>query len=169
MYGNYLDDAAKIVAEKREENLKFEHVRLTAEEKDDLLLKFHPDRIKSQFEELKIGPNKGQKAPIELAKMLEAKPRIEPEHIDLNHVDYETDVLVIGGGGAGTSAAIMASEAGAKVLLVTKLRVGDANTMMAEGGIQAADKPNDSPAQHSFLKFHFRTIVNTRNSSKCKH
>ncbi len=148
MYGNYLDDAAKIVAEKREENLKFEHARLTAEEKDDLLLKFHPDRIKEQFTELKIGPNKGQKAPIELAEMLQAKPRIEPEKIDLNHIDYESDVLVIGGGGAGTSAAIMASEAGAKVLLVTKLRVGDANTMMAEGGIQAADKPNDSPAQH---------------------
>lgn len=148
MYGNYLDDAAKIVAEKREENLKFEHPRLTAEEKDDLLLHFHPDRIKEQFTELKIGPNKGQKAPIELAAMLQAKPRIEPEHIDLNHIDYEADVLVIGGGGAGTSAAIMASEAGAKVLLVTKLRVGDANTMMAEGGIQAADKPNDSPAQH---------------------
>ena len=30
MYGNYLDEAAKIVAEKREENLKFEHARLTA-------------------------------------------------------------------------------------------------------------------------------------------
>ena len=148
MYGNYLDDAAKIVAEKREENLKFEHARLTAEEKDDLLLKFHPDRIKEQFIELKIGPNKGQKAPIELAEMLQAKPRLEPEKIDLNHIDYESDVLVIGGGGAGTSAAIMSSEAGAKVLLVTKLRVGDANTMMAEGGIQAADKPNDSPAQH---------------------
>ena len=27
-------------------------------------------------------------------------------------------------------------------------RSGDANTMMAEGGIQAADKPNDSPAIH---------------------
>ena len=139
MYGNYLDDAAKIVAEKREENLKFEHARLTADEKDDLLLKFHPDRIKKQFTELKIGPNKGQQAPIELAEMLQANPRLEPEKIDLNHIDYETDVLVIGGGGAGTSAAIMASEAGAKVLLVTKLRVGDANTMMAEGGIQAAD------------------------------
>ena len=148
MYGNYLDDAAKIVAEKREENIKFEHARLTAEEKADLLLKFHPDRIKEQFTELKIGPNKGQKAPLELAKMLQAKPRIEPEKIDLTHAGYETDVLVIGGGGAGCSAAIMASEAGAKVLLVTKLRVGDANTMMAEGGIQAADKPNDSPAQH---------------------
>lgn len=148
MYGNYLDEEAKIVTERREENLKFEHARLTAEEKDELLLAFHPDRIKSQFEELKIGPNKGEKAPIELLKMLQAKPRISPEHIDLNHIDYEADVLVIGGGGAGTSAAIMASEAGASVLLVTKLRVGDANTMMAEGGIQAADKANDSPAQH---------------------
>ncbi len=29
-----------------------------------------------------------------------------------------------------------------------KLRIGDANTMMAEGGIQAADKENDSPVQH---------------------
>ncbi|MBQ7167398.1 MAG: FAD-binding protein [Treponema sp.] len=148
MYGNYLDDAAKIVAEKRAENLKFEHARLTADEKDQLLKEYHPDRIASQFVELKIGPNKGQKAPIELAEMLQAKPRLEPEKIDLGKVNYEADVLVIGGGGAGTSAAIMASEAGAKVLLVTKLRVGDANTMMAEGGIQAADKPNDSPAQH---------------------
>ena len=33
-------------------------------------------------------------------------------------------------------------------MIVTKLRIGDANTMMAEGGIQAADKANDSPAQH---------------------
>ncbi|MCR5290132.1 MAG: FAD-dependent oxidoreductase [Treponema sp.] len=148
MYGNYLDDAAKIVAERREANITFEHARLTADEKDEILKKYHPDRIATQFEELKIGPNKGQKAPLELAEILQAKPRMEPENIDLDHVDYETDVLVIGGGGAGTSAAIMASEAGAKVLLVTKLRVGDANTMMAEGGIQAADKPNDSPAQH---------------------
>ena len=148
MYGNELDEAAKIVAAKREENLKFEHARLTADEKDQLLKEYHPDRIASQFEELKIGPNKGQKAPIELAAMLQAKPRLEPEHIDLAHVDYETDVLVIGGGGAGASAAIEADNAGANVMVVTKLRMGDANTMMAEGGIQAADKPNDSPAIH---------------------
>ena len=32
--------------------------------------------------------------------------------------------------------------------MCTKLRFGDANTMMAQGGIQAADKPNDSPAMH---------------------
>ena len=83
MYGNELDEAAKIVAAKREENLKFEHARLTADEKDQLLKEYHPDRIASQFEELKIGPNKGQKAPIELAAMLQAKPRLEPEHIRL--------------------------------------------------------------------------------------
>ena len=69
-------------------------------------------------------------------------------NIDLSKVDYDTDVLVIGGGGAGCSAAIEADNAGAKVMIVTKLRAGDANTMMAEGGIQAADKENDSPVQH---------------------
>ena len=68
--------------------------------------------------------------------------------IDLETPDYDVDVLIIGGGGAGASAAIEADNVGAKVMGVTKLRMGDANTMMAEGGIQAADKPNDSPAQH---------------------
>jgi len=132
MYGNELDELAKVVSDRREENLKFEHARLTADEKDALLKEYHPDRIESQFTKLKIGPNKGEKAPLELAAILEAKPRIDPSRIDLSRADYETDVLVIGGGGAGTSAAIEANNAGAKVLLVTKLRVGDANTMMAE-------------------------------------
>ena len=148
MYNNELDELAKIVAEKREANIKFEAIRLTAEEKDTILKENHPDNIPSQFEQIKIGPNKGEKAPIELTKVLQGKPRLSSKDVNLDNVDYQADVLVIGGGGAGTSAAIMASEAGAKVLLVTKLRVGDANTMMAEGGIQAADKPNDSPAQH---------------------
>ena len=57
-------------------------------------------------------------------------------------------MLVIGGGGAGASAALLARENGAEVLLATKLRFGDANTMMAQGGIQAADKENDSPSIH---------------------
>jgi succinate dehydrogenase / fumarate reductase flavoprotein subunit len=122
--------------------------RMTAEEKDQVLLENHPDHIKSQFAELKIGPNKGEKVPLELAETLQANPRIDPKNIDLSKIDYDVDVLVIGGGGAGSAAAIMAHENGANVMVVTKLRHGDANTMMAEGGIQAADKPNDSPAQH---------------------
>ena len=63
-------------------------------------------------------------------------------------MDYDAEVLVIGGGGAGSSAALEAHAAGADVMMVTKLRIGDANTMMAEGGIQAADKENDSPQRH---------------------
>ena len=79
---------------------------------------------------------------------MQANSRIKSTEIDLGLIDYDVDVLIIGGGGAGASAAIEADKAGAKVLLVTKLRIGDANTMMAEGGIQGADKANDSPAIH---------------------
>jgi len=122
--------------------------RMTAEEKDQVLLENHPDHIADQFTELTIGPNKGEKVPLELAELLQANPRINPADIDLGRIDYDVDVLIIGGGGAGSAAAIMAHENGADVMIVTKLRHGDANTMMAEGGIQAADKPNDSPAQH---------------------
>ncbi|MBE6530613.1 MAG: FAD-binding protein [Ruminococcaceae bacterium] len=122
--------------------------RMTAEEKEQVLLENHPDHIKEQFAQLSIGPNKGEKVPLELAEMLQANPRVKPCDIDLSKVDYDVDVLIIGGGGAGSAAAIMAHENGANVMIVTKLRHGDANTMMAEGGIQAADKPNDSPAQH---------------------
>ena len=58
-------------------------------------------------------------------------------------------VACASGGGAGTAAAILAQESGAEVIVATKLRHGDANTMMAEGGIQAATKGwKDSPAQH---------------------
>ena len=71
--------------------------------------------------------------------MLHSTSRIMNEKIDLTKVDYDVDVLVIGGGGAGSSCAIEAHNAGANVMIVTKLRIGDANTMMAEGGIQAAD------------------------------
>ena len=114
---------------------------MTADEKDALLKKFHPDYRVEQFTELRFGPNKGQKVPLELADLLEGESRVLHEQFDLTKPDYETDVLIIGGGGAGCSAAIEADKAGAKVMVVTKLRMGDANTMMAEGGIQAERFP----------------------------
>ncbi len=153
MYTQEMLESIKKVEATRPERLKQvlagNHPRrMTAEEKDQVLLENHPDHIKEQFAELTIGPNKGEKVPLELAAMLQANPRVKPADIDLSKVDYDVDVLIIGGGGAGSAAAIMAHENGANVMIVTKLRHGDANTMMAEGGIQAADKPNDSPAQH---------------------
>ncbi len=137
-----------LVEAAREENIRLDPRRMTAEEKDALLKTYHPDYRENQFEALTLGPNQGQKVPVELCRLLQAGSRIAGKALDLEHPDYETDVLIIGAGGAGASAAIEAHESGARVLIVTKLRMGDANTMMAEGGIQAADKPGDSPAQH---------------------
>jgi succinate dehydrogenase / fumarate reductase flavoprotein subunit/L-aspartate oxidase len=59
-----------------------------------------------------------------------------------------TDVLIIGGGGGGCAAALTAAKQGARVILATKLRLGDSNTVMAEGGIQAAVGEDDSPQLH---------------------
>ena len=54
------------------------------------------------------------------------------------YATVETDVLVLGAGGAGLRAAIAAAEAGAKVLVVCKSLLGKAHTVMAEGGVAAA-------------------------------
>ena len=148
MYCEKFQNSLKLVEQAREKNIALEPERMTAQQKEDLLAAFHPDYRQDQFDVLKIGPNKGDKVPFELAETLQAHSRITADCVDLSKPDYETDVLIIGGGGAGASAAIEADKAGADVMIVTKLRIGDANTMMAEGGIQAADKPNDSPAIH---------------------
>ncbi len=148
MYTNEMLESMKKVEAARAENAVLEPRRMTAEEKDNLLKTYHPDYKQDEFAVLQIGPNKGEKVPTELAALLQANSRVNPAEIDLSSPDYDVDVLVIGGGGAGASAAIEADNNGAKAMIVTKLRLGDANTMMAEGGIQAADKENDSPAIH---------------------
>jgi succinate dehydrogenase / fumarate reductase flavoprotein subunit len=128
--------------------MKQELSLLTSDEKYNLLNKFHPDYKKGTLRELKIGPNKGERVINEIANLFEAHSQIDPDNFDISEIDYDVDVLIIGGGGAGASAALIAQENGANVLLATKLRFGDSNTMMAQGGIQAADKPNDTPAIH---------------------
>ena len=50
----------------------------------------------------------------------------------------ETDVLVIGAGGAGMRAAIEAAGQGARVMIICKSLLGKAHTVMAEGGVAAA-------------------------------
>ncbi len=49
-----------------------------------------------------------------------------------------TDVLIIGAGGAGLRAAVEAFDQGASVTVVSKSLLGKAHTVMAEGGIAAA-------------------------------
>ncbi|MFL8970109.1 flavocytochrome c [Helcococcus kunzii] len=52
---------------------------------------------------------------------------------------FETDVIVIGGGGSGLSAAISAEENGAKVIVVEKLGQVGGSTVFAGGALNAAD------------------------------
>ena len=148
MYTNEMLESMKKVEAARSANAVLEPRRMTAEEKETLLATYHPDYKQGEFAVLQVGANKGEKVPTELAELRQANSRINPAEIDLSKVDYDVDVLIIGGGGAGASAAIEADNNGASAMIVTKLRIGDANTMMAEGGIQAADKENDSPAIH---------------------
>jgi succinate dehydrogenase / fumarate reductase flavoprotein subunit len=148
MYTSEIRESIAKVETSRARRMNERYPSLAPDERQDILKKFHPDFIADAMRPLCIGANQGDKTPNELADVLEARAPIDPCTFDLSRVDLETDVLIIGGGGAGAAAALLAHEQGAQVLLATKLRFGDANTMMAQGGIQAADKENDSPAQH---------------------
>ncbi len=146
------ESLAKVEAS-RQNRLHETFPKLNSQERELILHTFHPDYIAEAFREIRVGPNKGDRAPLELANTLEAASILIQEKYNLEDIlrqepDASCDVLVIGGGGAGASAALLAQENGADVLIGTKLRFGDANTMMAQGGIQAADKDNDSPAIH---------------------
>ncbi len=152
-YTPELKELIKKVEETRPERVAMarrnEHYpALSLEERAQVLNKYHPDYQEEGKRKVKAGPNKGDILQDEVADLLESKSVITPAKVDLSNVDYETEVLVIGGGGAGTSAALMAAEKGANVIIATKLRHGDSNTVMAEGGIQAASQECDSPFYH---------------------
>lgn len=71
--------------------------------------------------------------------------------------DARCDVLVVGSGGAGMSAAISAREEGAEVIIITKSALGASNTGRAQGGIQAAVGADDTTEHHfedTFLAGH---------------
>jgi len=147
-YTPAMREQIKRVEATRDTRLGKEFPRMHPQEKQDVLKNHHPDFIEHEFRRAKLGPNKGDRFPHELCDVLEAYPRYDYNSFRADKIDQEVDVLIIGGGGAGASAALLAHEQGANVLLATKLRFGDANTVMAQGGIQAASKANDSPAIH---------------------
>ena len=131
----------------RSRRLRETYPAMLLAERGEILKNYHPDYISGAMREIRVGASKGQPTPHELADVLEGRSRITSD-FNLELPEFTTDVLVVGGGGAGASAALLAQEYGAQVCMVTKLRFGDANTMMAQGGIQAADRLEDSPAIH---------------------
>lgn len=154
MYPEYMKPSLDKVTQSR--NKRFELAKsgkpvfppMSAEEREEVLHKFHPDYKPESRRKIRIGPNKGEQLTTEVADILESHSRISADIFDLSAPDYETDVLIIGGGGGGTAAAIIAMQKGAKSIVATKLRLGDANSMMSQGGMQAAVTPQDSPTRH---------------------
>ena len=61
---------------------------------------------------------------------------------------HETDVLIVGGGAAGTMAAFECAQAGVSVIQATKGRATSGTTTVARGGFAAAMAPGDSPELH---------------------
>lgn len=148
LYTLEMFESIKKVEQTRNNRISDTYEKLNEKQKEELLNTIHPDYKEDSFTKIKAGANKGEKAPIEVAEILHANSMLSNVYVDVNAPHYETDVLVIGGGGGGACAAIEAKKAGANVLIATKLRMGDSNTVMAETGMQAATKENDSPQQH---------------------
>jgi len=150
-YPEYIRELIEIVNRTRHGRMDYQAPAMTSEERVEVLNNYHPDFTTGGKREISLGPNTGDIGPNAVVDLLEAYPLIGESEIDLNDVDYDVDILVIGGGLAGTAAAICANEEGVpteKILLVNKLRHGDANSIMAAGGTQAADMPDDSPVIH---------------------
>lgn len=124
---------------------------MSAAQRTQVLQEWHPDYKADKKRAIQVGPSKGERMPHEVADLLEAYPVVNPRKIDLSSPDIEVQILILGGGGAASVAALFAHEEGIPtkdILMVSKLRHGDCNSIMAQGGIQAADRETDSPASH---------------------
>src|SRR5215472_2059237 len=63
-------------------------------------------------------------------------------------IRHAADVLIVGGGAAGTMAAFECAQSGVSVIQVTKGRATSGTTTVARGGFAAAMGEDDSPELH---------------------
>ncbi|MCW8849415.1 MAG: FAD-binding protein, partial [Melioribacteraceae bacterium] len=92
----------------------------------------------------------------------ENKSEIELEKMNSNII--KTDVLVIGGGMAGLFAAVKAHDAGAKVMLVSKGRLGSSGQTPFAKGIFSYDKNTADMSLDEFVNAVSRSALGTNNS-----
>ena len=150
-YPQYMHSSLEKVTESRTNRLNKTPHLMNLKEREQILFKFHPDYQQSTKRQLRIGINSGDSMPHEVVDLLEAHTLITPNMVDLTSIDYDVDLLIIGGGGAGMAAALWAKEKGLpneRMLITQKLRLGDSNSKMSQGGVQAANRADDSPTIH---------------------
>jgi succinate dehydrogenase/fumarate reductase flavoprotein subunit len=86
--------------------------------------------------------------------------------IDLNNFssqETQTDILVIGGGMAGLFAAVKGYDAGSKVLMVSKGRLGSSGQTPFAKGIFAYDAANETTSIDEFTALVSKSAINTNN------
>lgn len=138
----------QVISKNRLSNISVSIPLLETEEKKALIEKYHPSFDSALFSVIEFGKNKGEKAPLPLCEKLNAAFDTPSLDADAEALRLETDVLVIGSGGSGLSAAITAKEKGASVIVATKHTLSASNTAMAKGGISAAVGKDDSSKAH---------------------
>ncbi|MFC7904375.1 L-aspartate oxidase [Streptomyces griseoincarnatus] len=79
------------------------------------------------------------------AEALHARPRL---YAPAPGWSIDADVVVVGSGVAGLTAALRCEAAGLTTVVVTKARLDDGSTRWAQGGIAAALGEGDTPEQH---------------------
>lgn len=78
-------------------------------------------------------------------RALGARPRL---HAPAPGWSIDADVVVVGSGVAGLTAALRCEAAGLTTVVVTKARLDDGSTRWAQGGVAAALGEGDTPEQH---------------------
>lgn len=78
-----------------------------------------------------------EKAGADIAELKDASKKIEPTKTARE--DFDVDVVVIGAGGAGMTAAIEIKEAGKSVVILERMPMIGGNTTRATGGMNAAE------------------------------
>jgi len=91
---------------------------------------------------------------------------IDPNSMKLK--ENETDVLVIGGGMAGLFAAVKAHDAGSKVTLVSKGRLGSSGATPFAKGIFSYDSTSESMTVDEFVTQVSKSAINTNNPTYTK-
>lgn len=91
----------------------------------------------------------------------ENKREVEPD--DISYQENEADVLVIGSGMAGLFAAVKAHDAGAKVMMVSKGRLGSSGLTPFAKGIFAYDAKTEKLSPEEFTEMVSRSALGTNN------
>src|SRR3990167_1217366 len=114
MYPDYMAESLRKVVQTRPKRLELArksepvYPPMNSEERRAVLEGFHPDFEASARRPVRVGPNRDEALTTEVADLLEAHAWLRSEQVNLDKPDFETDLLIIGGGGAGCNAALVA-------------------------------------------------------------